>query len=391
MSSTERTIVVQSATNWLNQTETWLHEQVSRLPDDIESHVVCEHALHLEQFPVRHLHAFSDLPWWRRLRDSAARRLGVRNHLGFLVDQLRHSGARILHSHFGDRGWCDRGAVRDSGVKHVVTFYGLDVNFLPSEDPRWRTRYLELFDGVDRVLCEGVHMARCIVQLGCPAEKVVVHALGVRVDEIPFVPRTWNSGQPLRVLIAAGFREKKGIPYALEALAELRQNVPVEITIIGDAHGGGRSQREKQRILAVIEERGLGPHTRRLGFIPHREMLAESYRHHVFLSPSVTASDGDSEGGAPVSIIEMCAAGIPVVSTTHCDIPGVIRNGETGLLAEERDVPGLVRHLRWLIENPEAWDGMVRASRKHIEAEFHSGIQARRLAAIYRGLIDRAN
>ncbi len=52
-------------------------------------------------------------------------------------------------------------------------------------------------------------------------------------------------------------------------------------------------------------------------------------RHHLFLSPSVTAPDGDSEGGAPVSIIEAAATGMPVVSTTHCDIPQAVDDGVT--------------------------------------------------------------
>ena len=64
-------------------------------------------------------------------------------------------------------------------------------------------------------------------------------------------------------------------------------------------------------------------------------------KHDVFLAPSVTASNGDTEGGAPVAIIEMAASGMPIVSTRHCDIPSVVLDGVTGLLAAERDSEGL--------------------------------------------------
>ncbi len=70
-----------------------------------------------------------------------------------------------------------------------------------------------------------------------------------------------------------------------------------------------------------------------MGYQPHSTLFAEAYRHHIFLSPSVTASTGDTEGGAPVSLIEMAATGMLIVSTTHCDIPEVIKHGVTGLLA----------------------------------------------------------
>jgi len=74
-----------------------------------------------------------------------------------------------------------------------------------------------------------------------------------------------------------------------------------------------------------------------LGFQPHAILFEEAYKNHIFLSPSVTALDGDTEGGAPVTIIEMAATGMPIISTKHCDIPEVIKDGVTGFLANERD------------------------------------------------------
>ena len=118
--------------------------------------------------------------------------------------------------------------------------------------------------------------------------------------------------------------------------------------------------------------------------------MEEARRHHVFLSPSVTASDGDTEGGAPVSLIEMSASGMMIVSTTHCDIPGVILDGKTGLLAPERDVDGLVERLQWIVAHPEQWMEMQRAGRAHIEAEFDARRQGERLGEIYRDLAVRA-
>jgi colanic acid/amylovoran biosynthesis glycosyltransferase len=114
--------------------------------------------------------------------------------------------------------------------------------------------------------------------------------------------------------------------------------------------------------------------------------MEEARRHHVFLSPSVVAADGDTEGGAPVSLIEMSASGMMIVSTTHCDIPGVILDGQTGLLAPERDVDALVDHLHWIVSHPERWLDMQRAGRAHMEAEFDARRQGERLAAIYREL-----
>ena len=98
---------------------------------------------------------------------------------------------------------------------------------------------------------------------------------------------------------------------------------------------------------------------------------------------SLTASDGDTEGGAPVTLVEMAATGMPIVSTVHCDIPSVIIHSRTGLLAEERDVNGLLQHLRWYVNHTELWDEMVRAGRQHVEAEYNVVKQADQLGGIY--------
>ncbi|MBW4643033.1 MAG: glycosyltransferase [Goleter apudmare HA4340-LM2] len=375
--------IVHSYPIWLPKTQTWMYNQVRYLPKNLENHVVCEKTEDLEQFWLPNIHALQEVSQWCYVWDKVVRKLQFRHHLGFLVDIAQHENINVLHSHFGHVGWQDIGAAKKVGLKHVVTFYGWDVNSLPKTRPHWRRRYQELFANVDIILCEGSHMAKCIVNLGCPADKVKVHHLGIAIEELKFQPRVWNPNEPLRVLIAASFREKKGIPYALEALGQLQHQVSLEVTIIGDANSEKRSQAEKQKILATIEKHNLQSKVRMLGYQPYTLLFKEAYKHHIFLSPSVTASDGDTEGGAPVSLIEMAATGMLIVSTNHCDIPEVVINGLTGLLAEERDVSGLVTHLQQLVHHPEQWLPITVAGRKHVEKEYDAYIQGKKLAEIY--------
>lgn len=381
----ERITVLHYSSVWLPLTEIWLYDQITQQPEWVENHVVCEAITNGEQFSLPNLHCLTNASRLRRYWDKGLRKLRVRNYLGFIVDQARKAKADIVHSHFGNVGWANYKAVERLGARHIVTFYGLDVNYLPMMDPRWRARYRDLFSSVDQILCEGPHMARCIVALGCPEKKVRVHHLGVRVNEIAFRPRSWQPGTPLRVLIAASFREKKGIPYALAALGAVQREFPIEITLIGDASAEPRSQAEKSRILSVLEEHGLKQHTRLPGFLAYEELMKEAYAHHVFLSPSVTAADGDTEGGAPVGIIQMAASGMPIVSTRHCDIPNVLPPSTE--LAEERDVDGLAGLLRSLIAQAGSWEPELVQARRHIEVNFNVHIQGDRLATIYGELL----
>jgi len=381
-------VVIHNVHTWVHLTENWLYTQVKYLPQEVESHVVCRSTANLDAFEVPHIHCWLDQSASRRalivLQGLLTLRTRFRRHSAHLVDVARRHRASVVHSHFGYIGWSYKDAVRRAGLKHVVTFYGVDANRLPYEDPRWRARYHALFRHVDRVLCEGPHLAKLVVQLGCPPEKVTVHHLGIRIDTIPFQPRRRRADEPLRVLIAASFREKKGIPLALEALGRIRDHLPLEVTIIGDSGPTAEGVQEKARIMEGIKKHNLTSTVRLLGFQPHRRLLEEAYKHHIFVSPSFTTSNGDCEGGAPVGMIEMAASGLPVVSTRHCDIPEVFGPDSGYLLADERDVGRVAERILWLAENPDAWNEITTSIRQRLEQEYDAVKQAIQLAGIYR-------
>jgi colanic acid/amylovoran biosynthesis glycosyltransferase len=376
---------------WLPQTEIWLFKHLRALPQDVESSVVCQSTENLDQFPVRDLSSLDPPPATPNLGKRILRRLGMwdesKTHLRLLEQVIKDRKPDILHSHFGHYGWINSKTARQYGLRHVVSYYGFDVGYLPRKNHRWYSRYRQMSDLVDRVLCEGPHMAQCIAGLGVDTKKIQVFRLGVDLERIPFMPRVnpINDGK-LHFLIAGSFREKKGIPYALEALGLFHKSFPdIEITVVGDAGSSDRDQREKRKILDQLQLSGLSDKTRFLGFQSHERLLQEFYSHQIFLSPSVTAFDGDTEGGAPVTIIEAAASGMPVVSTTHCDIPFVLAEANRPYLVPERDVSALSRAIGALVALKD-WEPIVAANRQLIEKELDVRTQGRRLGEIYRGL-----
>lgn len=369
------------AESWLERTQTWLYRQVLSLPPAVESHIACDRVENLAEFPFPRIHARIEADAHARARHWLAVRAGWRGADAFQAQVTRRLRPDVVHSHFGPSAWLVRCAARAVHARHLVTFYGLDVNSLPRQG--WSTRYREMFPDIDAVLCEGPFMRRCVIALGCPAGKVHVHRLGVDLDSIRFEPRRWRPGESLRVLLAASFREKKGLPYAIQALGALQRDVDLEVTLIGGPGNNDEGLREAARIQAAIDDAGMQDRVRRLGFVPHTVLHAEAARSHLFLSPSVTASNGDTEGGAPVSLIEMAAAGVPIVSSRHCDIPDIVEDGVTGFLADERDVDGLVFCLRRWLDEPERWPELLDAGRRRVEAHHDARRQAEALFRLY--------
>jgi colanic acid/amylovoran/stewartan biosynthesis glycosyltransferase WcaL/AmsK/CpsK len=375
--------VAHSIIVWLPLTATWVYNQL-RFASSLSHIVLALETQNLEKYPWTPIYAPGR---FNRFIYRVGRKLELKVYPSAYHVAINQHHSRILHSHFGDQGWRDLPLARAHGLRHVVTFYGYDVNMLPATDEKWRRRYLELFARADLFLCEGTYMANSLISLGCPAEKVRVHHLGVDLEKIPFKPRKIQENKPIRILVAGTFREKKGIPYAINAVGELRKkHFDVHLTIIGDSTGQKLEEEEKKKIFRAIDKYDLRSKVHLLGFQPQEMLMEQAYNHHIFLSPSVTASNGDTEGGAPVSIIEMVASGMPVISSRHCDIPEAIPENICGLLADERDVDGLVRQLEWLVEHTDQWEALTARGRKHIEENYNARLQGKWLEKIYESL-----
>jgi colanic acid/amylovoran biosynthesis glycosyltransferase len=382
---TERLRVAHSVPFWLPGGGAWIYNQVAGALDQVEPYVVCDVPDNLDLFPVPHLDIASD----RQLVflvDRVLRKASARRHRSLLADVISANAVRVLHSHFAQTGWQNARLARRRRIPHVVSCYGEDMTKVPARSRRWRSRYTEMFASIDMILCEGPYMAATVERLGCPPEKIRIHTLGIDLTSISFRPRELRPEGAVRILTASAFREKKGLPYAVRALGLLAQRgVRFEATLVGDARPSDRpSEREKREIHGALEQFGISDRVSLPGMIPHDRLLELAYEHDIFLSPSVTAADSDAEGGAPVSVIEMAASGMPIVSTTHCDIPSVLAEPNRRLLVAERDTQALADALENLLALD--WGPLVTANRARIEERHDARTQALELVRLYREL-----
>jgi colanic acid/amylovoran biosynthesis glycosyltransferase len=120
------------------------------------------------------------------------------------------------------------------------------------------------------------------------------------------------------------------------------------------------------------------------GMKPVSEYLELLKNIDIVLTPSVHASDGDTEGGAPVVAIEALCAGIPVVGSKHCDIPNIVAHGSTGLLSDERDADALARDICTLAENHTLRIEMGGRGAMYARAEHDITKQVRKITDVYR-------
>jgi len=382
-----RPVVAHTTKRYFKLSENWIHVQLKHLKH-WQSLVLTQHTLNrdiTDWWPEVHARA-EDLPYLIQKLDGAVNRVMGTYPSRYL--QARWRGVRLLHAHFGPVGFESLALSRALGVPLVTTFYGYDLSLLLRREPAWRARYETLFEKGNLFLAEGPHMAERIKDLGCPASKIRVHRLGIEPEAYPDVRRHKEFGDPLRVLMAGRFVEKKGMEDGVKAFARfLRAGGDGKLTIVGDAQDSKSSIQVKQRLLDTVEELGVWDYVRFLGLVPRASLRDVYYDSDVLLAPSRTAANGDNEGGAPVTTIEAQATAMPVIATHHCDLPDVISDQETGLLAEEGNIPQLADHLKTFHQSTRKLVEMGRQARLHVMERHNAADQGEKLSRIYESCV----
>ena len=375
---------------YLPITQTWIYSQLINLTT-FTPIVYTRKIENLDIFPFENIHSLNLTKGIKNYQDFF-QKLGKKfwGYYPSFRKQLKKDAPDLIHAHFGYIGFDCLKLKKIAGIPLVTTFYGYDVSLLPAQHPEWMQKYQQLFQKGDTFLAEGHFMKKTLLELGCPEQKIRVQHLGIDNHKIPFTEKSLQPGETIRILCAASFREKKGLPLALEAFGRLKKKNPelrAELTLIGDSNGRPEEESIKEQIEQVIQKFELQNSIHKLGYQPYPVWQEKLRSHHIFLHPSKKASNGDTEGGAPVSIIEASAAGLPVLATTHCDIPEVVIDGKSGFLVPENDVLSLTEKLKELTEKPELWKKMGKAGRNHIEEHYDIKKQVERLEKIYRDIV----
>ena len=250
----------------------------------------------------------------------------------------------------------------------AVVFHAYDLTVWLRE--RGDTAYAALFSEAALLLPISEHWRSKLLQLGAEPSKVSVLRMGVDCEAISYQARTLRADEPVRLLSVGRLVEKKGIAYAIEAIAKAREALPaIEYSIVGDGPLMGV-------LKQMVEARGLGKHVTFLGALDSQRLQQLMATQHCLLVPSVTSADGDMEG-LPVVIMEAMAQGLPVIATHHSGIPELVRDGETGLTVPERDATALAEALVAWAKAPEAWLARSARARNVVEQSF----EVKKLAA----------
>jgi glycosyltransferase involved in cell wall biosynthesis len=151
---------------------------------------------------------------------------------------------------------------------------------------------------------------------------------------------------PCKILGVARFVRTKGFDVLLRAAKLLeKEGLDFHLTLAG---AGPR----RFQLRYLVRKLGLTHRVTFPGFVPHDRISDLFYSSDVFVMPSIVHSTGDRDG-IPTVIMEALLHRLPVVASDVSGVSEVIRNGETGLLVQQRDPPALAKAIRTVLGNRE--------------------------------------
>lgn len=166
----------------------------------------------------------------------------------------------------------------------------------------------------------------------------------------------------------------KGLVHLLEALAKLRTERPVTLTVVGSARPGGPAETTRDRL-------GLQDAVRFTGPVPEEELIGLMQRATVVAIPSLYE-------GFSLPAIEAMACGAPLVATDAGALPEVV--GTTaGLRVKAGDVGELTAALKLVLESPSLGEQLGRAGRRRVLENYTWRATAERTADWYAQTLER--
>lgn len=291
----------------------------------------------------------------------------------------------LIHAHFGVEGVYALPLARSLGVPLVTTLHGFDVTvtrraLYTSGSVSWANYGLfrrELASEGNLFICVSEFIRRQALAAGFPAERTVVHYIGI--DAHAITPGTHGEESPV-ILHVARLVEKKGTEYLLQAFARIHRDHPSAVlVVVGD---GPR----RKMLEALARELGLGARVRFTGALAHADVMALMKTAAAFVLPSVQASTGDAEGLGMV-LLEAAATGLPVIGTVNGGIPEAIDDETTGYVVPEKNIIELADRIDRLLRDPSLRQWMGQRGREMVAERFDLGRQTAELERMYRAVL----
>jgi glycosyltransferase involved in cell wall biosynthesis len=186
---------------------------------------------------------------------------------------------------------------------------------------------------------------------------------------------------PERVVVAGigRFIAVKGFSFLIDAFAAARSSRPdLHLVLVGDGD-------LREKLQSRAREAGVSENVSFPGTVGRDEIAAYFAAAQIVVVPSV--HDRGLVDGLPNVALEAMAAGRPLVATRVGGLPQLVREGENGLLVDEKDPAGLAGAILSLAGDPELRTRLGANARDEIRERRSWDVVARRFVDLFESVV----
>lgn len=237
------------------------------------------------------------------------------------------------------------------GAKMAVSFRGYDINVYPLKHPGC---YHDLWKSVDKVHSISGYLLEKVHSLGMHSEKPAT-IITPAVNIAPLARNSFEFHAPIRIVTIARLHWIKGLEYAIQAIAKLRQKgLQVVYTIIGEGM-------EREKLLFEIDDLGVSDEVKLIGRLSHEETILKLKESDIYLQPSLNE-------GFCNSVLEAQAYGCLSIVSDVGALPENVLQGITGWVVPPRNALALADAILAVVQRSSE-------ERAHIAAVAHQRVK----------------
>lgn len=202
------------------------------------------------------------------------------------------------------------------------------------------------------IIADCIETRKSITRIGNYEQKVRVIYEGV--DTSKFFPISRHERDTFNITFLGGLRKQKGVHDLMAAAPTIISRIPhAKIIFVGDGP-------ERQNLKYTSSSLGINNNIIFMGNQPRNRVSSILQESDCFVLPSWSE-------GISMAILEAAATGLPIVATKAGGTTELIKNGENGLLADQRSPESIAQLIIWLSQNPEKAKQIGLAARKMAE------------------------
>jgi L-malate glycosyltransferase len=214
----------------------------------------------------------------------------------------------------------------------VMSLHGGLIPDLIRRFPRWSSRILSR---ADAIVAPSEYLARVVAGQGFDVEIIP------NVIDLSLYPYRHRRQLSPRLFWMRTFHPSYNPEMAIRVLALVRRVVPETTLVIA-----GQDKGRQRAVRRLAQKLGVSDAVRFPGYLNMPAKLTEGSTADIFLNTNRVDN-------MPVSIIEACAMGLPVVATNVGGIPDLLIDHETALLVPDNDDQAMAAAVLRLLGDPD--------------------------------------